>query len=418
MKRICIFITHKFPFQTDETFIENEIEYLAKAFDTVLLFALYAHPRDKQTREVPENVYVVSLGYSSMPPFLKILTGLQGFAFGGRDAWHEVSRLPQLGWKQNCFYVTGLAKRMKNDALRIVKQKIDLSEFSSCLVYSYWFSEHALLAASLKEYCKAEVPVRAVSRAHRYDVYAYRKKYKAFPFKESMLRGMDVVYPCSDDGTAYLATEYPSYAHKLETAYLGTIDYGENPGSVKDFFCIVSCSNIVPVKRVHLLAQALAEVKGRGFIDFTWICIGDGPLMSSLKQQVTDYGLEANVTYTGRIPNRDVIDLYKKQHIDVFVNVSENEGLPVSIMEAQSFGIPCIATDVGGSSEILVEGVGVLLPAPFLVSELADHIIMYMEKRTTDLLSIRKNARSNWLRTFNAKTNYEKWIGTITEGLV
>lgn len=55
---------------------------------------------------------------------------------------------------------------------------------------------------------------------------------------------------------------------------------------------------------------------------------------------------------------------YAAKHFDVFVNVSPSEGLPLSIMEACGCGIPVIATDVGGTHEIVSDGVnGFLLPS-------------------------------------------------------
>ena len=58
----------------------------------------------------------------------------------------------------------------------------------------------------------------------------------------------------------------------------------------------------------------------------------------------------------GNTANSEVMRRYGKMNVDVFVNVSENEGLPISIMEATSFGMPVIATDVGGTSEIVKNG--------------------------------------------------------------
>ena len=49
------------------------------------------------------------------------------------------------------------------------------------------------------------------------------------------------------------------------------------------------------------------------------------------------------------------------QSFDLFMNVSSSEGLPVSIMEAFSFGIPALVTAVGGNPEIVQEGAGILL---------------------------------------------------------
>ena len=54
------------------------------------------------------------------------------------------------------------------------------------------------------------------------------------------------------------------------------------------------------------------------------------------------------------------------------MNVSESEGIPVSIMEASSFGIPVIATNVGGVGEIVENGYnGLLLNKDFLNRDLS-----------------------------------------------
>jgi glycosyltransferase involved in cell wall biosynthesis len=226
-----------------------------------------------------------------------------------------------------------------------------------------------------------------------------------------MIREIDAVYPCSQDGSSYLSSSFPAYAAKIHTAYLGTADYGLNPIHDKGVFTIVSCSNIVPVKQVQLIAEALSEVKKQGFGSFSWICIGDGPLLDELKRAVREeLDLLSNVSFLGRISNHAVFELYKKQHIDVFINVSENEGLPVSLMEAQSFGIPCLATDVGGTSEIVSNEVGVLLSENTSAEVLAGHIVTYIQIRSTTLPKVREQARKNWLAKFNAEYNYTKWV--------
>lgn len=49
----------------------------------------------------------------------------------------------------------------------------------------------------------------------------------------------------------------------------------------------------------------------------------------------------------GYIANKDLLDWYKTNKPSIFINVSSSEGVPVSIMESMSCGIPTIATDVG-----------------------------------------------------------------------
>ena len=73
----------------------------------------------------------------------------------------------------------------------------------------------------------------------------------------------------------------------------------------------------------------------------------------------------------GQIDHDDVLDWFEENPADVIINVSSSEGLPVSIMEAFSYGIPVIATAVGGMPEIVSEDCGVLLDADFQPEELA-----------------------------------------------
>lgn len=71
----------------------------------------------------------------------------------------------------------------------------------------------------------------------------------------------------------------------------------------------------------------------------------------------------------------------------MFINVSSSEGLPVSIMEACSFGIPIIATNVGGTAEIVQAGVnGILLKEQFETEVLKQAILRFagMERQEYD----------------------------------
>ena len=75
--------------------------------------------------------------------------------------------------------------------------------------------------------------------------------------------------------------------------------------------------------------------------------------MRELQALIENKSKNLNVILTGYISNSDVKQLYMMNDFDLFVNMSLSEGIPVSIMEAISFGIPIIATNVGGNAEIV-----------------------------------------------------------------
>jgi glycosyltransferase involved in cell wall biosynthesis len=63
----------------------------------------------------------------------------------------------------------------------------------------------------------------------------------------------------------------------------------------------------------------------------------------------------------GNVKNEEIQKYYSLNQVDLFINVSEYEGIPISIMEAMAYGIPCLATNVGGVREIVNDDNGFLL---------------------------------------------------------
>ena len=121
------------------------------------------------------------------------------------------------------------------------------------------------------------------------------------------------------------------------------------------------------MKSLQLFADRRRDVQ------VLWTHIGDGPVLPAL-MAMAGHALSRNfqIRFTGGLANARVMEFYREHPVDVFVNVSASEGLPVSIMEAQSFGIPVVATAVGGIPEIVTDQNGRLLAANPSPSEIAD----------------------------------------------
>lgn len=218
------------------------------------------------------------------------------------------------------------------------------------IFYSYRFEYQPYVAMLLKK--KWKLNSKIVSRAHRYDLYEEEHKGNYIPMREGILSKIDNIYPCSDHGTDYLRKRFPQYKQKVHTRFLGTIDHGEKEYLFNDkCYEIVSCSTVTKVKRLDLLINALSQIKT---IPIKWTHYGDGILMDEIKKMAKDK-LRDNIQYEfkGNVSNTELMKQYQDKNYYVFVNVSSSEGIPVSIMEATSFGIPCIATDAGGTKEII-----------------------------------------------------------------
>ena len=95
----------------------------------------------------------------------------------------------------------------------------------------------------------------------------------------------------------------------------------------------------------------------------------------------------------------------------LFINVSSSEGIPVSIMEAMSAGIPVIATAVGGTPEIVVDRMnGALLSAHPSPEAIAARILEYEALDADRKRSYREAALETWNRAYDANVNFPAFV--------
>ena len=296
-------------------------------------------------------------------------------------------------------------------------QNIDLSDYGRIVIYSYWFFVMARIGVFLKEKLMTEHPEASVilcSRAHGYDVYDYVNSLNYLPLRSLLLSKTDMVFPCSENGSNYIRAKFPEYSGKIRTSYLGSADNGVSAKSSDGVFRIVSCSRIEKIKRVEMIVEALALLEGNG-LRLIWTHIGDGEGFGAVEKLAKKKLGFMEYELLGRIDNSEVYEFYRENPVDLFVNVSRNEGLPVSIMEASSFGIPSVATDVGGTGEIVKDGInGTLLSRSFKPAQLADVIREYTAMPDEVYEKRRLAARNIWKNNFNAADNYEAFSAEIS----
>jgi len=94
--------------------------------------------------------------------------------------------------------------------------------------------------------------------------------------------------------------------------------------------------------------------------NITLVYVGSGPLRASLKEQAESIGLQDKVSFMGSRPNAQEL----MPAFDIFCLPSKTEGMPNSVMEASSAGVPIVASNVGGVREIVInEKTGFLFPS-------------------------------------------------------
>lgn len=158
---------------------------------------------------------------------------------------------------------------------------------------------------------------------------------------------------------------------------------------------------------IHLLEAVTTLNRSDVFI----VIAGDGPERETLEQYAQEHGLTNQILFLGNIPFRSVISLFKVT--DIFVNPSYNEGLPTSVLEASACRRAVIATNVGGTPEILTNNQsGIIIPP---------HSTEAIKKSLKELLDnelcrqeLGKNARQEIEQKFNWDHSIEKYLKEIS----
>ena len=400
-KKLLILFTQRFPFGTGEEFLESELPIVCGYFEKVIIVP--SSGIESERRKVPENALIIPIGELQKPKFryLKYL-----LFFFSKYFWTELLNIVfkyKLHITKNIlsmlFYYLLYGKEQAK------KYKIILSQYSDdaeIYLYSYWMNVNSYAASLIKK--KDRYRCRLVTRAHRGDLYFEESDNGYLPMSCFIYNLSDQIVFISKHGLEYFKQKHHIVSEKKLKVYrLGVIQLDHMPDKRINKPILVSCSYMTEVKRINLIIDALSFIND---ISLKWIHIGDGPGWGKIIQETkSKLSGKKNIEFEflGRLENSEIRDLYEKEYFSAFINVSSSEGLPVSIMEAMSAGIPVIATDVGGVSEIVNESNGILLrsdSSPEVISGSIREIII----NSSD--TKRSNAYKTWRRYFDAKTNY------------
>ena len=132
-------------------------------------------------------------------------------------------------------------------------------------------------------------------------------------------------------------------------------ELGVGPGEL----LFMTVANFRPEKGYLVLLDAARAIADRG-LPLRIAAIGRGPLETTLRARHVELALGDRFKFLGQ--RDDVLELLAG--VDAFVLPSLHEGLPVTLMEATSVGLPIVATSVGGIPQILEDQVDALLVPP------------------------------------------------------
>lgn len=415
MKSCLILLTNLYPYSIEETFLEPEAPFLSNQFDKVITLSISLNKNEPLTRKVPDNFdcYNITAIPKKVGRAISLFKGALNSVLPSKDLEDEAKQ----SIKHRLFYEYFSARGEREYALCMdILKKYDFSQYDSVTVYSYWFFVAALVASKIYDEIAPKCKnIKFVSRAHGHDIYRYANFINYIPKRRYLLEKVDMLYPCSINGEEYILESYPEFRDKVRHRYLGTLDDGVSAMN-EDCFHIVSCSRMIPLKRIDRIASALALLKNENIGEIRWTHLGDGETMQAVKE-ICDSKLGfMQVNLAGRISNEEVKRFYRSQKTDLLVNTSTTEGLPVSMMEAMSYSIPVLATDVGGVGEIVKDGFnGVLISENFTDEELAEKIKEIILSSKEERTAMRKNARTFWEDNFDAEKNFTSFAKEICD---
>jgi len=381
-----------------------ELPFLEEAFDEIVIIS--NDISSPQTWPVGSKVRVERRSYV-MSPLEKIMA-LRGIfdpvvlsEFRSTRRSHPAA--PFKGTAALVLSSWAKARRFAAYASRIVADRPG----STVCAYSYWANDMAVAVALARS---SGIVHRAITRAHGWDIYNSRPEAGPLPFRDFIADNLDALLFVSEDGRASFDSVVKGGRAARAVVRIGTPPRADRPQGRGDVFTIVSCSVLIPLKRVELLARAIVA----SAIPIRWIHVGDGPERAQLERICSTAPANVRIELAGWLAGEEVIRTLRRLRPSALINVSSSEGIPVSMMEAMSLGIPVIGTAVGGVSEIITHGLnGHLLSKDPTPAEIASAIELFAEMSGGAFEELAAGAWRTWNERFRGDVNFRRLLAIL-----
>ena len=407
--RTILLITEQYPFgQVAETFLANELPFLSAHFDVAVLPTNFVAQMPQ--RPVPDGVRVI---VPKIPHRTRLGRQFNGL-FGIPRMFRYLSKLEVravIANPKRLFWCLDAISQVLDVQAAIHRV---LEDESIAIIYSYWFND--AVTAALRERYSRGGAYAVVSRAHGYDIFKERHG-GVFPFRDWAMTKVDCVFPISLDGQRVITDSYPEAECKVILCRLGTMDHGiavcpnrntcnSGPRPLR----LVSLSSIASVKRLDLIIDALAELELMTTGDITWTHIGNGTLLEDMRIRAQNKLRRVVWSFVGYMPNSAAIQFLLREAPDFLLSTSDSEGIPVSMMEAISLGIPVVARPVGGVREIVIENVtGFFTQESPTPSQVAATILQAASLPSDEAVLLRQSTRRYWEENYQAQARVQEF---------
>jgi glycosyltransferase involved in cell wall biosynthesis len=402
-KKILVMISQQFPFGFGEVYLERELRHFAQCFDEVLLYPL---SRAKNKRSLPTNVSINEMfckrssRVNKKYAIKKLLPAIQIISQETKLAHQGIDYLKAN--KKEFLAQLIMAYELADLFFDSFKEQVIHADIK---YYSVWLDEGALVMSLLKKSGKIS---SFVFRLHGYDLYDSRREGNYMPFRAFCFNQVSKIFVVSKKGADYTKS-LNICPEKVSYNYSGLDDHGltsDFNGEVR----LMSCSNLIDLKRVHLIIEVLERIK----IPITWKHFGDGATRSDLENRAKKLPANVNWSFEGHVTYEKLMQSYSKQHWTCFLHMSESEGLPLALVEAMSFGIPVVACDVGGVSEVISNDTGLLLDKNPNLDQVVE-FINHLNKNAVFRSMKSKASRLKFENDFEAAKNYKFFVNQVMD---
>ncbi len=399
MNSTLFLITNSYPLggRTEEGFINPELKSLLLSFNKIIIIPDHIEENcNNYEINIPnidvDTSYALNHDYVVEPKRL-LWTLLKWKCF-----FILIRELKRIRSKKEFFSYLAFYRNAFDFAKWFITKYSDSSDNICC--YTFWFHTNTTGLAMASE----KIRMRLFSRAHRYDIFDDQVTFRSHELRKYTLSKLQQLFPCSMNGANYLKNHYPEFKSIIKTSFLGSIrKYPVAQFEPTSEITFLSCARMHKVKRIHLIPKFISQLALKHpNQNFTWIHVGDGDEMEKIKDIIKSTKLpNLQISLLGALPNDDVHKLYISRKIDWNILLSSNEGLPITLCESISYGVPVIATNVGGVSELVNPTTGILLSPNPTISEFISKIEPFITnpRLKSDL---NNSALNIWENKFNA----------------
>jgi colanic acid/amylovoran biosynthesis glycosyltransferase len=388
-------ITSTFPYGEGEDFFEAEVRGLIASGLNVIILPVWPRGSIRQgssdLKQLTLNRYGISL-YVFCATFFRLL--YQELRSTNRRRFNLVTRC--LRESIAAAYAPQLSKKMSD---------LEISH-----IHAYWSSGPAMLAMGTSRLTN----INWSFTGHSGDLIEGVDLNK----KAKSSSGIRVISKRSE----WILKQKAEKTKSPEIIHLGV----KVPSKVVAFenssdFNVACVGNLIPIKNHVTLIEAIKIVQSGG-LSFSVDFVGAGPLENDLKKSVKALGLENSITFRGQIDHAQLMMEYSqaKYHLVILASgiasSGQQEGIPVSLMEAMSYGIPVVSTDTGGIPELVTKELDLLIPSndPWAMgSKILEIMNMTIDQRA----HLGRRCRTRVVKDFNVVLTSERYAEWLTSHL-